>query len=152
MRFSRRAREQSPGSPRSADSVAHVNLSYASGSRANVYSVDLTGFRFTNARGDIATQGGWQASIPLPPLLGSSGWLVTAGYLVQSVSDRVAALEQGLVGNYAAALTQVLPPSGNAGAPSVVRPQTLGNVQLLSPWLGAELQRVLQRGLRRGRR
>lgn len=116
-------------------SAGHVTASYASGDRARYYAVDLMGFRMTNVYSDVATQAGWQVTIPVP--LGV-GWLFTAGSLTQTVSDRIAALEQGLVGNYAAAIPEVIPtPAGAHGAVPVspIRPQYLDNASLLSPWI-----------------
>ena len=115
--------------------VAHVTASVASGKDAKYYALDLFGFRLTSANGDIAAQEGWQVSIPLPH--SDTGWLLSGGSETQTVSDRLAAVEQGLVSNYASAVTQVLPTPGPNGVikQPAVRPQRLGNVKLNSPWI-----------------
>jgi hypothetical protein len=104
--------------------VAHAVASYATGEGARYYAVDLMGFRLTDVRGDIATQEGWQVSVPL---LNVPGWILTGGSLTQTASDRIAIQEQGLVSGYAAAIADV--PS------TTTRPQHLDNASLLSPWL-----------------
>ncbi len=112
--------------------VGHVTLSYATGPQARFFAVDLIGFRLTNTNGDIATQAGWQVSVPLPNILHATGWLLSGGSLVQTVSARMAALEQGVVPSYATAVAEV--PS------TIVYPQRLVNALLLSPWLGRDVQ------------
>jgi hypothetical protein len=118
--------------------VGHVTMSYASGSQARFVSLDLIGFRLSNEYGDMATEEGWQVSVPLPNVFDTPGWLLTAGSETQTVSDRMAVLEQGDVPNYAAALTEVLPTPGPHGVypATVIRPERLGNALVLSPWLG----------------
>jgi hypothetical protein len=107
--------------------VAHLTASVAEGQAAKYYALDLFGFRLTNVNGDIAAQEGWQISVPLPN--SDPGWLLSGGSETQSVSDRIAAVEQGLLANYAAAFAQVVAPQ------PTVRPQRLGNLKLNSPWI-----------------
>jgi hypothetical protein len=105
--------------------MAHVTAAFASGKKARYYALDLLGFRLTNTAGDLAAQAGWQVTIPV----GGPGWLLSGGSLTQTVSDRIAAINQGLISGYAQALAQVPHPQ--------IRPQRLANVSLLSPWLSA---------------
>lgn len=101
--------------------VAHLTAAFAAGKKAHYYALDLIGFRLTNAAGDLAAQEGWQFTIPLA----DPGWLLSGGTLTQTVSDRIAAINQGLISGYSAAITQV--PS------TLARPQRLANVSVLSP-------------------
>jgi len=112
--------------------VVHVAASTAQGQSGRFYSLDLFGFRLANGYSDFASEEGIQGTIPVPRL---TGWLVTGGTQTQVVSDRIAALEQGLASNYSAAIPQVLPtaPAGKI-AFSTRRTQLLGNVSLQSPW------------------
>ena len=113
--------------------IAHLTALYASGDAARYVALDLIGFRLTDVHGDVATQEGWQISLPVPRL---TGWILTGGSLTQTVSDRIAVLEQGLVGNYAAALAEVEPiPAKGVVPESPIRPQHLDNASLLSPWI-----------------
>jgi hypothetical protein len=122
--------------------VGHVTVSYASGTQARFTSLDLIGFRLTNTTGDVATQEGWQVSIPPGNFFHTPGWLLTGGSETQTASDRIAALEQGLLPNYATAVAEVAPTPG-PGLPfptPAIHAQRLGNALLLSPWLGNDLQ------------
>ncbi len=115
--------------------VAHLTASYAGGDSARYFALDVIGFRLTDIKGDVATQEGVQASLPVPHL---TGWILTGGSLTQTVSDRIAVLEQGLVSNYANALVQVVPtPNPKTGSvpETQIRPQHLDNGSLLSPWI-----------------
>jgi len=105
--------------------VAHLTASAASSTGAKYVALDLFGFRLTNVNGDLAAQAGWQISLPLPQL--PSGWILSGGSETQTISDRLAATEQGLISTYASAVTQVLLPA--------TRPQRLGNVRLDTPEL-----------------
>ena len=105
--------------------IAHVTAAFSTGKKSRYYALDLLGFRLTNVAGDIAAQEGWQVTIPA----GGPGWLLSGGSLTQTVSDRIAAINQGLISGYAQALAQVPNPQ--------IRPQRLANVSLLSPWLSA---------------
>jgi hypothetical protein len=113
--------------------VGHLTASFAGGTHARYYTLDLFGFRLTNGNGDIAAQEGWEVSLPI----GSQrGWLLSGGSETQTVSDRVAAVEQGLLSNYSLGLTQVLPIQGSGTVPpSPVRPQRLGNIRIDTPAL-----------------
>ena len=102
--------------------VAHVTAAWAAGKNARYYALDLLGFRLTNVNGDSAAQEGWQVSIPVA----GPGWLLSGGSETQTVSDRIAAIEQGLTSGYVQAVSQVAHPQ--------TRPQRLANVSLLSPW------------------
>jgi hypothetical protein len=112
--------------------AAHVTISTAAGSLARYIALDLIGYRLTNVSGDIATQEGWQVSVPLPNAFDTPGWLLAGGTLTETASDRMAALQQGVVPSYATAMAEI--PS------TAIRPERLGNVSLLSPWLGKDLQ------------
>jgi hypothetical protein len=105
--------------------VAHVTAAFAQGKKARYYALDLMAFRLTNTAGDLAAQEGWQMTVPV----GGPGWLLSGGTLTQTVSDRIAAINQGLISGYPAAIAQVPHPQ--------TRPQHLANVSLLSPWLSA---------------
>ncbi len=105
--------------------IAHVTAAFAAGKKARYYALDLLGFRLTNTAGDLAAQEGWQVTIPV----GGPGWLLSGGTETQTVSDRIAAINQGLISSYTQAIAQVPKPQ--------IRPQRLANVSLLSPWLNA---------------
>ena len=114
--------------------VVHLTASGAVGPRARYYALDLFGFRLTNTNRDVATQEGVQLTVPL---FSAPGWLLAGGTQTQVVSDRMAALEQGLVANYAGAVAEVIPtpaPSGIAST-SPRRAQHLDNVSLQSPMI-----------------
>ena len=113
--------------------VGHITISTAAGNRADYFALDLFGYRLRNINGDSAAQEGWQASLPIPR--SDSGWLLSGGSETQTVSDRIAAIEQGLLSSYAQTLVQVLPVATIADPvpASTARPQRLGNVRLDSP-------------------
>jgi|GEM_PF-7134234 len=122
--------------------TGHVTVSYASGTQARFVSLDLIGFRLSNTTGDIATQEGWQISIPPGNFFHTPGWLLTGGSETQTTSDRMAALEQGLLPSYADAVAEVAPtPRPDLPFPTPgIRAERLGNALLLSPWLGNDFQ------------
>jgi hypothetical protein len=105
--------------------MAHLTAAFAAGKTGRYYALDLLGFRLTNSAGDLAAQEGWQVTIPVA----GPGWLLSGGSLTQTVSDRIAAINQGLISGYAQAIAQVPNPQ--------IRPQHLANVSVLSPWLSA---------------
>jgi hypothetical protein len=112
--------------------LAHVAASTAQSESGRFYALDLFGFRLTNTLADFASEEGIQGTVPVPTL---TGWLVTGGTQTQVVSDRIAALEQGLVSSYVSAIPEVLPtPSAGKSEPSPRRNQKLSNVLLQSPW------------------
>lgn len=116
--------------------VVHLTASLADGPAARYFAFDLFGFRLTNANGDIAAQEGWQISVPITRY---RGWLLSGGSETQTVSDRLSAVEQGLVSNYASTLTQVSPAvhGANGLVPQpFIRPQRLANARLDTPWIG----------------
>ncbi|HEY0615320.1 MAG TPA: hypothetical protein VGC96_11790, partial [Candidatus Elarobacter sp.] len=111
--------------------MAHLTFALARGAAARYYALDVFGFRETDTDGDFASHVGWQVTVPL---LRSPGWLITAGHQTQIVSDRLAALEQGVVPNYGAAVTAVdtnAPLRPNAAFTR--RAEKLDNILLQSP-------------------
>jgi hypothetical protein len=112
--------------------VVHVAASTAQGKSGRFYALDLFGFRLSNRFADFASEEGIQGTIPVPRL---TGWLVTGGTQTQVVSDRIAALDQGLASTYSTAIPEVLPTAAAGSiAFSTRRTQLLGNVSLQSPW------------------
>jgi hypothetical protein len=111
--------------------VAHVVASHAAGSAARYVALDLFAFRLTNTNGDIASRASWQATVPL---FNAPGWLVSGGTENQVVTDRLAAMQQGLVSGYAAAISQVDAPGSDAAA-TTRHNERLANVSLESPLL-----------------
>lgn len=112
--------------------VGHVVLSYGAGSPENVTSVDVFGSRLTTRYGDAFTDVAEQLTVPFA-VAATAGWSAGAGVHTDTLSSRVAEMQQGLVPSYFAA---VYPTAASVGAPvsaAVVRPQTLANVTVASP-------------------
>ena len=112
--------------------IGHLTASYGTGSNEHVYSADLLATRLTSPYGDVFTDTSWQAVIPFDTG-GFRGWTFNAGIQSESVSDRVAELQQGLVPSYFAAVYPSAKSLTQPVAEGYVRPQTQQNATLTSP-------------------
>jgi len=124
-------------------STEHVVFSYGTGPHEHVYSADLLAVRLTSPYGDVFTNVGEQVVIPFD--IGSlRNWTFNAGVQSESLSDRVAQLQQGLVTSYFAAVF----PSASALTKPVhaafVRPQSQQNAAVTSPTLKLPWDLTLQ--------
>jgi hypothetical protein len=120
--------------------LGHLVFSYGAGSNEHVYSADLLALRYTSPYGDVFTDTSWQILVPFDTA-GLRGWTLNAGFQSESLSDRVAELQQGLVTSYFSAIYPV-PTQKAVDAPvplGFVRPQTQQNAQLSTPILGKVL-------------
>ena len=117
--------------------LGHAVVSYGTGSHEHVYSADLLMVRFTSPYNDVFTDTSWQVLVPFDTA-SLRGWTLNAGIQTESLSDRVAELQQGLVTSYFAAVY----PSVTAKTvvapvpPGLVRPQTQNNASVSSPTIG----------------
>lgn len=114
--------------------IGHATLSYGVGKREHIYSFDVLGVRLTSPYGDAFTNVAWQAVIPFD-ISNTPGWSVHAELQNETLSDRVAQLQQGLVSSYFSA---VFPTVASVGAPvsaAIVRPQSQSEAELQSPAL-----------------
>jgi hypothetical protein len=128
-------------------SIGHVVLSYGTGFHEHVYSVDLLGVRLTSPYGDVFTNVAEQVVIPFDTA-SLRGWTFNAGIQSESLSDRVAELQQGLASSYYAA---VFPGMATAPvAPAVLRPQSQQNATVMSPFFGNVLTAQVAGGFQNG--
>ncbi len=129
-------------------SLGHLVLSYGTGLHEHTYSVDLLALRLTSAYGDVFTNVAEQVVIPFDTAT-LRGWTFNAGVQSESLSDRVAELQQGLVQSYFAAVY----PTGALTAsiaPAQLRPQTQQNATVTSPFIGKVLTVQLAGGFQNG--
>jgi hypothetical protein len=131
--------------------VGHAVLSYGTGQREHIYSVDVLGVRLTSPYGDVFTDVAEQVVLPFD-VSSMRGWTLNAGVQSESLSDRVANLQQGLVGSYFSAVFPTVASLNLPAAPAVVRPQNQQNVMLQSPSfdLGKGLAVQLSGGYQQG--
>ena len=74
--------------------VGHATLMFGSGNDG-VWTADFGAYRLANWFGDIATQEDWNVNVPFGRMFSIRG-----GAQTQSISSRIAALQQGIVGSY----------------------------------------------------
>jgi hypothetical protein len=115
--------------------IGHTVLSYGTGFHEHVYSVDLLGVRLTTPYGDVFTNVAEQAVVPFD-LANLRGWTFNAGVQSESLSDRVAELQQGVATSYYNAVFPSAAALGGPPAPALVRPQTQQNATVMSPFIG----------------
>jgi hypothetical protein len=130
-------------------SLGHLVLSYGAGFHEHTYSVDLLAVRLTSPYGDVFTNVAEQIVVPFDTD-GLRGWTFNAGMQSESLSDRVAELQQGLVPSYFAA---VFPSSASLTkpvAPALLRPQTQQNASLTAPVIGKVLTLQITGGFQNG--
>ena len=109
--------------------------------------------RFTSPYNDVFTDTSWQVLVPFDTA-SLRGWTLNAGIQTESLSDRVAELQQGLVTSYFAAVY----PSVTAKTvvapvpPGLVRPQTQNNASVSSPTIGKVFTVQLTGGYQSGKK
>jgi hypothetical protein len=130
-------------------SLGHLVLSYGAGYHEHVYSVDLLAIRLTSAYGDVFTNVAEQVVIPFDTA-SLHGWTFNAGVQSESLSDRVAELQQGLVQSYFSAVYPTSSALSRPVAPAVLRPQTQQDASLSSPLIGKVLTLQLAGGFQNG--
>lgn len=114
-------------------SLGHVVISYGTGLHEHVYSSDLLAMRFTTPYGDVFTNEAWQLLIPFDTA-SIRGWTFDVGGQSQSISDRVAELQQGLVSSYFATTFPTKASLTVPVAPALVRPQSQMNETVQTPY------------------
>jgi hypothetical protein len=129
--------------------VGHVVFSYGTGANEHVYSVDLLATRLTSAYGDAFVDTASQVVVPFDTA-GLRGWTFNAGVQSESVSDRVAELQQGLVTSYYTAIFPTPKSVGGPVSPGLVRPQTQQNATVTSPTFGNDLTVQVAGGFQNG--
>jgi hypothetical protein len=130
-------------------SLGHVVFSYGTGFHEHTYSVDLLGVRLTSPYGDVFTNIAEQVVVPFD-LASLRGWTFNAGVQSESLSDRVAELQQGLATSYFSA---VFPTAASYQAPvasAVIRPQSQQNATVTSPYIGNVLTAQATGGYQNG--
>jgi hypothetical protein len=115
--------------------VGHVTLSYGTGSLEHLSSVDVLGVRLTTPYGDVFTDLSEQFAVPFD-VGATRGWSFDLGAQTETLSDRVAEMQQGLVQNYFAAVYPTSAALKASVTSAIVRPQSQQNAALRSPVLG----------------
>jgi hypothetical protein len=105
--FSPVAGDSGPFTPLSGP-IGHVTLIFGSNNEG-VASLDLGGYRMTSSFGDIATEESWTVGLPIPRAPTVS---LRLGSQTQSISSRIAALQQGILSGYSSAFPE--PPNATA--------------------------------------
>ena len=116
-------------------SMGHVVLSYGTGVHEHTYSVDLLALRLTSQYGDVFTNVAEQVVVPFD-VAALPGWTFNAGVQSESLSDRVAELQQGLATSYFSAVYPTAASLAEPVAAAVLRPQTQQNAALNTPVFG----------------
>ena len=130
-------------------SVGHLVFSYGAGFHEHTYSGDLLAVRLTTPYGDVFTNVAEQVVVPFDTA-GLRGWTFNAGVQSESLSDRVAELQQGLVTSYFAAVYPNASALTQPVASALLRPQSQQNASLTSPLFGKVLTVQLTGGFQNG--
>lgn len=106
---------------------AHLTFS-DSGPTAHAATLDLLGFRLTNVYGDLDTHEG--GAITLPFGGHASQWKFSTGVGFETISERMALLEQGYAQSYYTSAFSGLAPAGATPPPAVILHQMIRDYSL----------------------
>ncbi|MBV8369420.1 MAG: hypothetical protein JO036_10925 [Candidatus Eremiobacteraeota bacterium] len=126
--------------------VVHAGATVGNGEqKPRIMSIDVVGYRLTDAYGDVATNESWQVALPVA----DTPAVLLAGSQTTSLSDRIAILQQGLVTSYGSLLVPLLTSSGSA-LPVTTRPQYQRFVALTQSFPLGKTEMQLTAGVQSG--